>query len=217
MAERRGAVVVWAAGIGAVAAAFAGIAASRGTPLLRNAWFIAWLVVALIAFVLLVITGVPDLVGWLRERKKRPETLPMVSVAAEGNAERRQLSISTSDHPRADVHSAETEQAMTDSSSSKSSQFGALRAGELEELGRLVVARYPTPAAIERLLANSGIDPRMLDMSGSALVVAHRGLALANAQEKVEDVVNAMRRDYPEDSKLKILKSNIARGSENPI
>jgi hypothetical protein len=206
MAERRSAVVAWAAGVSAVAATFAGIAASRGTPLLRNAWFIAWLVVALIGFVLLLVAGAPDLVGWLRERKSRPEALPMVSVAAGGNAERRQLSISTSGHPRADVHAAETEHAtMTDSSSSKSSQSGALQAGELEELERLVVARYQTPAAIERLLSNSGIDPRMLDMSGPALVVAHRGLALANAQEKLQDVVNAMRRDYPEDSKLKKL------------
>ena len=94
---------------------------------------------------------------------------------------------------------------MTDSSSSKSSRSGALQAGELEEMERLVAARYQTPAAIERLLSNSGIDPRMLDMSGPALVVAHRGLALANAQEKLQDVVNAMRRDYPEDSKLKKL------------
>jgi hypothetical protein len=45
----------------------------------------------------------------------------------------------------------------------------------------------------------------MLDMSGPALVVAHRGLALANAQEKLQAVVNAMRRDFPEDSKLKRL------------
>jgi hypothetical protein len=207
MAERRSAVVAWAAGISTVAAALAGIAASRGTPLLRNAWFISWLVVALVAFVLLLVAGVPDLAGWLRERKSRPEALPMVPVAAEGNVERRQLSISTSsDHPRADVHAAETEYAtMTNSSSSKSSQSGALRAGELEELERLVVARYQTPAAIERLLSNSGIDPRMLDMSGPALVVAHRGLALANAQEKLQAVVNAMRRDFPEDSKLKRL------------
>jgi Effector-associated domain 1 len=208
MAERRSAVVAWAAGISVVAATLAGIAASRGTPLLRSAWFIAWLAVALIAFVLLLVAGVPDLADWLRERKSRPQALPVVSDAAGENAERPQLPISTSDHHRADVHAAETEHAtMPDSSSSKPSQSGALQARELEELERLVVARYQTPAAIERLLSNSGIDPQMLDLSGPSLVVAHRGLALANAQEKLRDVVNAMQRDYPEDAKLKKLGS----------
>src|SRR5215472_15248031 len=57
-------------------------------------------------------------------------------------------------------------------------------ATNLEKLERLVVARYPSTAALERLLANTGIDPRLLDMSGAVLVVAHRGIQTAQEHGK---------------------------------
>jgi WD40 repeat protein len=73
MAENRRAVVAWSAGVSAVAAAFAAIIASRATTSLsRNAWFVACLVVALIAFAILLAAGVPDIISWLRERKDKP-------------------------------------------------------------------------------------------------------------------------------------------------
>jgi hypothetical protein len=205
MAERGSAVVAWAAGISAAAATFAGIAASRATPLLRNAWFIAWLAVALIAFVLLLVAGLPDLVGWLQERKSEPEVAAN-APAARDNIEPHQLPTATVDHPLTDAHATEAEYAtMSASSSSESPRSDAQQAGVLEELERLVVARYPSAAAIERLLDHSGIDPRMLDMSGAVRVVAHRGLQFANEQGRLQDLISAMRRDYPNDSKLNYL------------
>jgi hypothetical protein len=39
---------------------------------------------------------------------------------------------------------------------------GAELVTPLERLERPVVARYPSAAALERLLAHSGLDPRML-------------------------------------------------------
>ena len=94
---------------------------------------------------------------------------------------------------------------MTDSSSSESSRSDTSQAEALEELEGLVLARYPTAAAIERLLSHSGMDPRMLDMSGAVLVVAHRSLRTANEQGRLQDLISAMRRDYPDDPKLKSL------------
>jgi hypothetical protein len=73
MAENRRAVAAWSAGVSAVAVAFAAIIASRATTSLsRNAWFVACLVVALIAFAILLAAGVPDIISWLRERKDKP-------------------------------------------------------------------------------------------------------------------------------------------------
>jgi nucleoside phosphorylase len=76
---------------------------------------------------------------------------------------------------------------------------------KIEELERLVVARYPTAAALERVLAHSGVDPRMIDMSGAALVVTHRGIQATIGQGKLQNFVAAMRRDYPDDMELKQL------------
>jgi hypothetical protein len=68
MAEHRRAVAAWALGVSAVAAAFCGVFASRTTTrLANNGWFIVCLVVALIAFLISLIAGFPDLAGWLRE------------------------------------------------------------------------------------------------------------------------------------------------------
>ena len=73
MAENRCAVAAWSAGVSAVAAAFVAIIASRATTSLsRNAWLVACLVVALIAFAILLAAGVPDIISWLRERKDKP-------------------------------------------------------------------------------------------------------------------------------------------------
>src|ERR1700733_2173960 len=108
MADHRSAVVAWAAGVSAVAAAFAGIAASRATPLLRNAWFITCLIVALIAFTLLLAAGLPDLRGWLGERKGGPD-LPAGEGAA---AELRKPSAAAENGPDTLVKEAEYE-AMT--------------------------------------------------------------------------------------------------------
>lgn len=200
MAERRSAVVAWTAGISAVAATFAGIAASRATPLLRNVWFIAWLIVALIAFMLLLAAGFPDLVGWLRENKGRPD-LPASKVATE----LRKPSTSSTDRPDTPVTEAEYE-TMTAASSSEPLQPDPLQAGVVEKLGRIVADRYQSPAAIERLLANSGINAQLLDTSGAVLVVAHRGLQLVVNLGKLPDLISAMRRDYPEDPMLKSLE-----------
>jgi nucleoside phosphorylase len=81
----------------------------------------------------------------------------------------------------------------------------AFLATTLEKLERLVVARYPTAAALERMLVHSGIDPRMLDMSGAALVVANRGIRAAHEQGKIPHLIAAMQRDYPDDGELKQL------------
>jgi hypothetical protein len=199
MAERRTAVVAWAAGISAVAATFAGIAASRATPLLQNAWFIAWLIVALIAFMLLLAAGLPDLVGWLRENKGRPD-LPASEVAAE----LRTPSASSADRPDTPVTEAEYE-TMTAASSSEPPQPDRLQAGLVEKLERMVADRYQSSAAIERLLANSGVNAQLLDTSGAVLVVAHRGLQLVVNLGKLPDLISAMRRDFPEDPVLKSL------------
>jgi hypothetical protein len=73
VAEHRRAVVAWSAGVSAVGATFAGVLASRATTSLsRNAWFVFCLVVALLTFALMLAAGVPDLVGWLGERKNEP-------------------------------------------------------------------------------------------------------------------------------------------------
>ena len=199
MAERRTAVVAWAAGISAAAAAFAGIAASRATPLLRNAWFIVWLIVALIAFMLLLAAGLPDLVGWLRENQGRPD--PSASEVA---AEPHKPSASPADRQDTPVTEAEYE-TMTAASSSEPPQPDPLQAGLAEKLERMVADRYQSPAAIERLLANSGINAQLLDTSGAPLVVAHRGLQLVMNVGKLPDLISAMRRDFPDDAMLKYL------------
>ena len=69
----------------------------------------------------------------------------------------------------------------------------------------MVADRYQSPAAIERLLANSGINAQLLDTSGAVLVVAHRGLQLVVNLGKLPDLISAMRRDFPEDPMLKYL------------
>lgn len=81
-------------------------------------------------------------------------------------------------------------------------------ATNLEKLERLVMARYPSTAALERLLANTGIDPRLLDMSGAVLVVAHRGIQAAQEQGKLQYLLAAMRRDYPQDAELRRLSAD---------
>ena len=73
------------------------------------------------------------------------------------------------------------------------------------KLERLVVARYPTAAAIERVLAHSDVDPRMLNMSGAVRVAAHRGIQAARDQGKLQHLIAAMQRDYPQDPELKHL------------
>lgn len=85
------------------------------------------------------------------------------------------------------------------------SRSDAQLATTVEELERLVVARYPTAAAIERVLAHSDVDPRMLDMSGAVLVAAHRGIQAARDQGKLQHLIAAMQRDYPQDPELKHL------------
>jgi hypothetical protein len=75
----------------------------------------------------------------------------------------------------------------------------------IEELERLVVARYPTAAALERVLAHSGVDPRMIDISGAVVVVVHRGVQAVLRQGKLQHFVAAMRRDYPDDTELQDL------------
>lgn len=79
----------------------------------------------------------------------------------------------------------------------------------LERLERPVVARYPSAAALERLLAHSGLDSRMLDMSGAVLEVAHRSIQAAHEQGRLQQLVAAMQRDYPDDEELKHLLGRI--------
>jgi hypothetical protein len=76
MRERSGAVVAWSAGVCAGAAALAGFAQ-------HIRWlFIVAIVVTVVALVILVVAGAPDLVAWLRERvdglatsrRKRPRS-----------------------------------------------------------------------------------------------------------------------------------------------
>jgi hypothetical protein len=200
MAERRSAVVTWAAGISAVAATFAGIAASRPTPLLGNALFIACLIVALISFMLLLAAGLPDLVGWLRGNKGRPDL-----SASDRAAELRQPSASSLDRADTPVTEAEYE-TMTAVPSPEPLPPNLTQAGLVEKLERMVADRYQSTSAIERLLANSGINAQLLDTSGAVLVVAHRGLQLVTNLGKLPDLISAMRRDYPDDPKLKSLQ-----------
>ena len=81
MVENRRAVAAWSAGVSVVASAFATIIASRATTSLsRNVWFIACLAVALITFAIMLTAGVPDLIGWLRDRKDKPA--PRFTLAA---------------------------------------------------------------------------------------------------------------------------------------
>lgn len=82
---------------------------------------------------------------------------------------------------------------------------GAGVATTLEKLEHLVVARYPSAAALERLFAHSDIDPRMLDMTGAVFEVAHRGIQAAGEREQLQHLVAAMQRDYPDDVQLKQL------------
>jgi hypothetical protein len=75
MADYRRAVVVWSGGVSAVAATLSGVVASRTTKALgESGWFIALLVIALIAFAILLAAGAPDLIGWLGERRERAGT-----------------------------------------------------------------------------------------------------------------------------------------------
>lgn len=199
MADHRSAVVAWAAGVSAVAAAFAGIAASRATPLLRNAWFITCLIVALIAFTLLLAAGLPDLLGWLGESKGGPD-LP----AGEGAAELRKPSAAAENGPDTLVKEAEYE-AMTAASPVEPPRPDRPQAELVEKLERIVADRYQSPGAIERLLSNSGINPHLLDTSGAVLVVAHRGLQLVISLGMLPDLISAMQRDFPRDAALKRL------------
>ena len=72
MADNRRAVVAWSAAVAAVAATLAGVVASRSTTgLAGNGWFVALLGITLVASAILVVAGLPDLVGWLRERRRQ--------------------------------------------------------------------------------------------------------------------------------------------------
>ena len=63
MQEQRRAIVAWS---GAVAAVCLGLAA-----VLPHNWFVLALVIAVVAFVILLVAGIPDLAGWVRERLER--------------------------------------------------------------------------------------------------------------------------------------------------
>jgi nucleoside phosphorylase len=80
-----------------------------------------------------------------------------------------------------------------------------LNGAALEELERLTLARYPTAAAIERLLSHGAIDPRLLDTSGAVAEVAHRAIRAAHDQGRLRDLISAMRRDFPDDQDLESL------------
>ncbi len=94
---------------------------------------------------------------------------------------------------------------MAVASSSEPPPPDLIQAGRVEQLERIVAARYQSPAAIERLIANSGIDVQLLDTSGAVLVVANRGVRLAVNLGKLPDLISAMRRDFPGDSMLRSL------------
>jgi hypothetical protein len=65
----RQAVVVWSAGVLAAALSLAVLLAGRvQTPLWHNLWFVLSAVAAGAAFLILIVSGMPDLVGWLRGR-----------------------------------------------------------------------------------------------------------------------------------------------------
>jgi hypothetical protein len=69
VADNRRAVVAWSAGLSAVAATLAGIVASRSAVGLWHNWgFICLLALTLLTSAILVAAGIPDLIGWLRER-----------------------------------------------------------------------------------------------------------------------------------------------------
>jgi hypothetical protein len=69
--EYRRAIVEWCAGISAVAGTFAGIVAARvTTPLSRSPLFASCVVVALMAFAVLLVAGIPDFLGWLRGARR---------------------------------------------------------------------------------------------------------------------------------------------------
>ena len=73
MPDNRGALIAWSAGVSAVAAAFAGILASRATtPLSLNSWFIACVVIASLAFAILLAAGPALLLSWWRSRLPLP-------------------------------------------------------------------------------------------------------------------------------------------------
>ncbi len=79
MASGHTTVTGWSAGVSAVTATFAGLIASRATtPLSQNPWFIASLVVACIAFAILMATGIHGFMSWWR-RKPPPPRTPLVS------------------------------------------------------------------------------------------------------------------------------------------
>jgi nucleoside phosphorylase len=93
----------------------------------------------------------------------------------------------------------------THSNTPEQPQFRDPHAAALEELERLALARYPSTAAIERLLSHAGIDPRLLDTSGAVTVAAHRAVQAANDQGRLQHLISAMQRDYPDDPNLKSL------------
>jgi hypothetical protein len=69
--EYRRAVVAWSAGISAAAVAFAAIIAARATAALyRSPLFISCVVIAVVAGAILLVAGIPDLVGWLRRTER---------------------------------------------------------------------------------------------------------------------------------------------------
>jgi hypothetical protein len=85
MHENRRAVVGLCGTVSLVTAAFAGIVASRsGAVLSQNPLFIVCIAVAVVAFVILLVAGYPDLRDWLRTpRAPQASTVPAVFEASE--------------------------------------------------------------------------------------------------------------------------------------
>jgi hypothetical protein len=83
MEYRRG-VVVWSGGVLAAALSVAILVASRvRVPLWRDPWFILSAIVAGTAFLLLVVSGTPDLAGWLRRQARMVPSVVITSPEAD--------------------------------------------------------------------------------------------------------------------------------------
>lgn len=103
MADPLHAVAAWSVGVSTVSATFAGIVASRATtPLSQNPWFVTCLVIAIITFVVLLITGILGLIAWWGKRWTRPvpaAPTPPARAANHGSNPSRQVAESPAGVP----------------------------------------------------------------------------------------------------------------------
>lgn len=81
--------------------------------------------------------------------------------------------------------------------------------GRIESTERILVSLYRDHDALKRLLYNADLDASRFDFDGEYISVLNRSLRIAESQGRLDDVVRAAMRDYPNHDGLKRLSDKL--------